>query len=693
MKMRKILVVDDKEEGRYLLCALLQGFGYEVETASQGAEALELALEAPPDLIIADILMPVMDGFTLCRHWKKDQRLRPIPFIFYTATYTDERDREFALSLGAEKFIVKPEAPAVFMAVVRETLEQVGSSAPVHIPPGESFLPGPAWPQEREAGSLKQYNEVLIRKLEAKMEQLERARSELERDIAARERVEAERARLATAMEHVAEGIVISDVNWIIQYVNSGLERITGYDRSELSGRHNAVLVKDSEESPGESVLEALGRVGVWSGRMLARKKNGALFHAEVTISSVRDASEAIVNYVSVIRDVTHEVNLEKSLRQAEKMECIGTLAGGIAHDFNNILMAIMGYAEIALALPSENQALKNSLGQIFAAGLRAKELVRQILTFSRRSEQERRPVQLALIVSEAMKLLRASLPSTIEIRREVSRDAAHAVILSDPTQIHQVVMNLGVNAAHAMRDKGGVLSLGLRKVQVEASTMAEHPDLRPGPYVCLEVGDTGRGIDAGILDRIFDPYFTTKEVGEGTGLGLSVAQNIVRASGGTIEVESRPGHGTIFHIWFPGLEEDSAPAVEALERLPSGNERILFVDDEKPLTELGRATLESLGYTVRTELSSPDAFKIFHADPRAFDLVITDMTMPHITGIELAAKIREVRPDIPIILCTGFSEDRVVKDYCKKANCQIVTKPYSIASLAKAVRQALDQR
>jgi CheY-like chemotaxis protein len=344
------------------------------------------------------------------------------------------------------------------------------------------------------------------------------------------------------------------------------------------------------------------------------------------------------------------------------------------------------------VALASDNQALKKSLGQILAAGLRAKDLVRQILTFSRQREQELRPVQPALIVKEALKLLRASLPSTIEIRQEIAGEAAHAVILSDPTQIHQVVMNLCVNAAHAMRETGGVLSIGLRKMELAARAIAVHSDLSEGDYLCLDVGDTGCGMDAGMLDKIFDPYFTTKAVGEGTGLGLSVAQTIVRASGGGITVESEPGHGTVFHVWFPRINEAVAPPMEALEKLPPGNERILFVDDEEALTELGREMLESLGYRVRTELRSTEALETFTADPRAFDLVITDVTMPHVTGVELAKKIREVRPDIPLILCTGLSEHIIVEEGGEQVHWQVISKPYSVAALSKAVREALNQ-
>ena len=643
MTTKKILLVDDKEEARHLLLTLLRGFGYEVATATNGAEALESAREVPPDLIVSDILMPVMDGFSLCREWKKDERLRAIPFIFHTTACTDERDREFALGLGAQRFIVKPETPAVLLGIVREMLDRAGSA---------------------------QASPCVVR-----------------------ERVEAERARLASAVEQVVEGIIIYDANWVVEYVNSGLERITGYDRRQLLGRRSGFPVEECADWPGEAVLEAVGRDGVWAGRILNKRKCGAPFHAEVTISPVRDPGGEIVNYVSVIRDVTLEVNLQKSLRQAEKRECIATLAGGMAHDFNNILMAILGYAEISLDLASDNEELKKCLGQILGAGLRAKELVRQILTFSREGVRELRPVQLALIVKEALTMLRASLPSSIEIRQEIAEDSAHSVILSDPTKIHQVVMNLCVNGAHAMRGKGGILSLGLRKMDLDARAVAGRPGLSEGAYICLAIKDTGCGIDSGTLDKIFDPYFTTKAVGEGAGIGLFVAQTIVRGSGGVIEVESEPGQGTVFHIWFPDMEEDEGPAVEAMEKLPAGKERSLFVDDEELLAELGREMLESLGYRVRTELRSPDALETFKADPLAFDLVITDVTMPHFTGTELAGRILEVRPDIPILLCTGLSEHIVARETGGKAEWRVITKPYTVAALARAVREALDHR
>ncbi len=685
--MNRILVVDDKEEARYLLHALLQGFGYEVDTAVHGAEALNRARQTPPDLIIADILMPVMDGFTLCREWKKDESLRAIPFIFYTATYTDPLDRDFALSLGADQFIVKPEEPVALIEIIRDTLQQANGRSAFKTEPEADHTPllHVEGTGEDDVIYLKLYNEALVRKLESKIEQLESSQ-------AVRKRAEAERVRLVTAIEQVAEGIIITDEKWTVLYVNPGFECIVGYDKSEIIGRDCRILGVDYAGTLGNNISDTINRGQVWSGRMLNRKKDGTLFHAEVTISPVRDTWGNIINYVSVYRDVTREVNLEKNLRQAQKMECMGTLAGGIAHDFNNILTAVIGYSEIALSLAPEESPLKRSLDRVLEAGLRARDLVRQILTFSRKSEQEKKPVQLSLIIKEVMKLLRASLPSTIEIFLEIDEDVVETIILSDSTQIHQVLMNLCTNAAYAMQAKGGILKIRLKNVEADSHALSAHSDLLKKPYVCLEVSDTGHGMDAETMERIFDPYFTTKEVGEGTGLGLSVAVGIIRSSGGTIEVESKPDHGTTFYVFFPKLEEKIVQTVKISEALPSGNERILFVDDEKALSELGKEMLEKLGYKVTSKLSSLEAFETFRADPCGFDLLITDVTMPHLSGRELAKMVTNIRPNMPVILCTGLGDVAVEKDAANEVGPQVIVKPYSIATLATGVRRALEQ-
>jgi nitrogen-specific signal transduction histidine kinase/CheY-like chemotaxis protein len=388
-------------------------------------------------------------------------------------------------------------------------------------------------------------------------------------------------------------------------------------------------------------------------------------------------------------RDVTHIVRLEKQLRQAQKMEAIGTLAGGIAHDFNNILTIIIGYAEILLDGVSEENPMRVDLEEVLKAGFRARGLVEQILTFSRQTDQERRPLQIAPIVKEALKLLRASIPKTIEIRENIATESG--MILADPTQIHQVLMNLCTNSAHAMREKGGRLEVGLIDVHLDYETAAQYPDLGPGPYLRLTVSDTGHGMERTVRERIFDPFFTTKGPGEGTGLGLAMVYGIVKSHRGEITVYSEPGKGTTFHVFLPKVEVELIPSTEPLLPLSQGKERILFVDDEEGVVQMGRKMLERLGYEVIISTDGREALEIFRSQPEQIDLVITDQTMPNITGAELAQELMRIRPDIPVILCSGFSE-LIDQEKAKAMGIrEFVMKPIITRDIGETIRRVLE--
>jgi len=514
------------------------------------------------------------------------------------------------------------------------------------------------------------------------------------RDVTELKRAEAERLLLTTAIEQAAEGVIVSGTDWIIQYINPGFEQISGYGRNEIIARHARFLKSDKhDESFYKNIRDTLRGGNVWSGRLMNTRKDGTIYEAEVTASPVRDGSGRIINYVGIHRDITHEMKLEKQLRQAQKMEAIGTLAGGIAHDFNNILMAIIGYTEMAQTKVLEGSTIRHYLDQVLKAATRAKDLVRQILTFSRRTEQKREPISVTPIVKEVLKLMRSSLPSTIDIHQDITIPSDKSIVMADPTQIHQVLINLCTNAAYAMRITGGVLSVGLSEIEVDALFVSRHPDLNPGRYLRLTVSDRGHGMDMAVLERIFDPYFTTKEVGEGAGLGLSVVQGIVKNYGGAIHVTSEPGKGTTFHVYLPKVEESTEPEVVDSKALPMGCERILFVDDEKALVDLGKEMLEFLGYTVSATTDSLEALEIFRTRPDDFDLVITDMTMPGLIGIDLSRECMKVRPDIPIILCTGFSDLIDEKQAAEAGIHSFVMKPYVITNLAKTIRKALDEK
>jgi PAS domain S-box-containing protein len=410
-----------------------------------------------------------------------------------------------------------------------------------------------------------------------------------------------------------------------------------------------------------------------------------------VSASPVCGPDDKLLNIIYIARDVTELKALEGQLRQAQKMEAIGTLAGGIAHDFNNILTPILGYSEIISESLGADSPLSEPAQEVLKAGKRARDLVKQILTFSRQTEQERRPIQISLVIKEALKLLRSSLPTTIEIRQEI---ATEAMVPADPTMIHQVVMNLCTNAYHAMRETGGILAVSLTEVKIEPDDYATVLHLTPGPYLRLEVSDSGCGIPHHLLERIFEPYFTTKDKGEGTGLGLSLVHGIITALGGHITVYSEPGKGTTFHAYLPKYQEKQRPDTAAITTspLPRGHEHILVVDDEQTIAEMTQKSLEGLGYRVTPCIDSRQALVQFAAQPSGFDLVLTDMTMPHLTGAELAQRLLAIKPGLPIILCTGFSEIINEEKAMALGIRKLLMKPMLRDELARMLRQVLDQ-
>jgi len=389
--------------------------------------------------------------------------------------------------------------------------------------------------------------------------------------------------------------------------------------------------------------------------------------------------------------EMVERQRLTEELRQVQKMEAVGRLAGGVAHDFNNILAAMIGYTELATHNMPASSPVWHQLREVLRAGQRAKALVQQILTFSRRTEQARTPVQLPPLVEEALALMRASLPSTIEIHQYI--DPEVGAVLADPTQLHQVMLNLCANAEYAMRQTGGILDVRLEAAEVDSALVAQYPTLHLGLHVRLTVRDTGQGMPPDIVERVYDPFFTTKTAGEGTGIGLSVVHGIVANHGGTITVESRVGCGTTFTIYLPCIPWDMASEVQTEEPLPYGQGRLLFVDDEPALVRLGHAVLTQLGYDVAAYTSSAEALAAFQAAPHHFDLVITDYTMPQMTGDVLTCALRRLRPDIPIILETGFSHTIDAEQAAALGVDAFLLKPWTVLELARTIAQVLAQR
>ncbi len=506
---------------------------------------------------------------------------------------------------------------------------------------------------------------------------------------------EQQHAVLAAVIDQFMQGVILFAPDGAISYVNPAFERINGADRATIIGEsiHNcggALLGAPFVQTLKDVVAQSTTH----TGRYVIARNDGSIVDVEAVLSPVRESSGTVVSYAAIVRDLTPEIQLENQLRHAQKMEAVGTLAGGIAHDFNNILGAIIISSEMALDDAKEGITNQELLEIVLNAAERGRNLVTQILAFSRQGEQKRQTVRLSPIVKECLKLLRASLPTTIDIRPAIRSEEAMALV--DPTQIHQVIVNLCTNAAHAMHGKVGVLEISLSDVTLQEDVAGTHPDLHAGPYVELSVKDTGHGMGKEVLERIFDPFFTTKKQGRGTGLGLPVVYGIVKDHGGGIVVESEPGKGTTVRVLIPRAEPVEEPPEAVPDGLPpGGSERILYVDDEEDLVATTGEMLRRLGYEVVATTGSVEALKLFTAHPGRFDLIITDQTMPLLTGTELIREIRLLRPDVPVLLCSGFmdeDEDAICEEARAAGIAEVLRKPVDRDEMARAIRRILDR-
>ena len=511
------------------------------------------------------------------------------------------------------------------------------------------------------------------------------------KDISERVRATESRELLAAVVESGMDSVVVTDTKGTIKYVNPGFERSSGYSSDEALGLNPRVLKSGLQDDRFyRNLWETITAGRVWSGHFINRRKDGTLFEEDAAISPIFNAEGQITNYVAVKRDVTREMALQKQLFQSQKMEAIGTLAGGIAHDFNNIIFAIIGYTELALdSLPNDGEARKD-LMHVLDASSRAADMVRQILTFSRQTELEKKPIDIGPLVKEGVKFLRATIPSTIGIRQQIEPSIGN--IMANPTQMHQVLMNLCTNAAHSMRDSKGTMTIRLNQIHLDQEFCSRHALESPGNYVRLTVEDTGHGIPPEIIQKIFEPYFTTKKIDEGTGMGLAVVHGIVTSHGGAMTVKSTPGVGSVFEVFFPVIESgQDAGSLADVSSVPAGVERILLLEDEDIILEMEKAMLQHLGYQVTAARDPEQALQIFSADPKAFDLVITDLTMPRMTGIEVTTQIHRIRQDISVILCTGYG-NRLSEEQIEQSGLfGVIQKPIRKKEMAQTIRKALD--
>jgi PAS domain S-box-containing protein len=645
MNRKTLLIVDDDKAHCDSLEDILIEEGFEIFSAGTCAGAVKIASEKMPQVALLDIKLPDGSGTDLLATLKK---MNPDLLCIMITAYADLDSAITALADGAYQYLHKPFRMEELLQILKCASETV---------------------------ILKDENKKAIQALK-----------------------ESEQ-KYRTILGSIEEGYYEIDISGNLTFFNNSLCRILGYSKQELMEMDLRHLMDEENVTKAAELVDIalktklLTRVFGWQ---LYRKDRTTCF-VEISVSFMKDSRKQITGFKGIVRDVTKKKRAEEErkaldarLNQTQKMEAIGTLAGGIAHDFNNILSAIIGYTELSLLNLTKEGKIRSHLDKVLTASQRAKDLVSQILSFSRQAEIEMRPVHVGLIVNEALKLIRATLPSTIKINKNIAENTGR--IMGEPAQIHQVLMNLCTNAAHAMQEKGGKLDVTIEETSILHNSSVYYPNLKPGEYIKISVRDTGDGIDPEIKERIFEPFFTTKEKGKGTGMGLSVVHGIVRSHKGDVMFKSEPPNGTTFEVLLPKITQNNMSEYSPNhKRVSTGNERILFIDDEESLANLGQQILNHLGYQVTTIVSSTEALKEFRARPDDFDLVITDQTMPNITGMELAREFLRIRPNMPIILCSGYS-DQVTKERLKASGIRrYVMKPFAKGEIAEIIRNVLD--
>ncbi len=529
------------------------------------------------------------------------------------------------------------------------------------------------------------------------MEKLNESNQLLHREINEHRRSE---ANYRSVIENIQDVFYRSDIQGNLVMASPSFLTLLGYESlDDCLGRPIDEAYYYNPGKSAEFIRQIKDTGSVANYELILKRRDGTSVTVETNSHFYFDDNGNVAGIEGTLRDITERKRaeedrgkLESQLIQAQKMEAIGTLAGGIAHDFNNILSGIMGYSELSLKAVQDQPKVRQNMEQVLKAAERAKELVQQILAFSRKAAQEKKPVALSAVTGEVVRFMRASLPTTIEINPRIEDTAD--VILADPTQMHQVLMNICTNAGQAMKEKGGVLEIGLKEVVMDAGNLIHHPALKYGRYLELSVRDTGQGIPPKNIARIFEPYFTTKEKGEGTGLGLAVVHGIVKDHGGEITVYSEVGKGTIFRVYLPVMEKQVEGKNEEEEVVPRGKgETILFVDDEEMIVAVNKQLLEMLGYKVFAATDPLLAIEIFKENIEAIDLVITDKTMPHMTGFDFIRETRSLRADLPVIICSGFQEKEDMEKLADLRIGQLITKPVKMNVLAEAIREVLEKR
>jgi two-component system cell cycle sensor histidine kinase/response regulator CckA len=649
-------------------------FSFHLVSCDQGDSAIaavkrSLKEQKPFAVAFLDVRMPPgLDGIKVA---EQIRALDPLVEIVIVTAYTDIHPRDISHRIppqGKLLYLQKPFHP--------EEIIQFACAL------------GSKWMMERE---LNRSRDQLERRFEERNKELIIANQALKDDIELRKQVEQDRLRLITAFEQVAEVIIITDAEGIIAHLNPAFETLTGYESREALGRSVASLLKP-DQVVYDTLCKVVGRGEVWSGRIAIVDRKGQIHDVNATVSAVLNKKKTISDYTAVIRDITREIQMEKQIHQAHRMEAVGTMAGGIYRDLNSILATIVGYAEIANFVSDNPSAVKQNLDEVLKASFRARDLARRIFAFGKQRTENIRPLQLSRVLKEIVKLIELTFPPNIKIRQSIRAETG--TVSAEQHQIDQVIMHLCNNAYHAMKKSGGTLEVGLERVELDPDNTILLPQMHSGPYLRINISDTGSGIPADILERIFNPYFTTRKKSQGTGLGLAVTEGIVKSHGGMITVSSQQGRGTTFFVYLPeiGYSKD-IHEISKIDTMPIGEECILFVDDEYPLADIGRQMLENLGYEVIIRTSSIEALALFKAESSRFDMVVTDFHMPNMTGDKLAREMIAIRPDIPIVLSIGFGEGLSYEKAQKIGIKELAMKPLVMRDLAEIIRRVLEKR
>ncbi|MBN1936315.1 MAG: response regulator [Anaerolineae bacterium] len=636
-----ILHLEDDPADAELVQARLEEAGLtcqitHVQTRDEYGEALR---RGEYDIILADYQLPMFDGISALR---LAQELCPdVPFIFVSGTMGEDAAIE-GLTEGATDYVLKQKLLRLAPAIIRALHEAENR-------------------RERKRA------EEALRQRTRDME------------------------RLTTAIEQVAETVVVTDIEGNIVYVNPAFERITGYSCAEVIGQNPRILKSGRQNLAFYQELWSTICAGqAWSGHIINKKKDGTLYTEEVTISPVKDENSAIVNYMAVKRDVTHELQLEEQYYQAQKMQALGQLTAGVAHDFNNLLTAINGFTELAQYELAADHPLQDSLGMILYAGQRAAKLIGQLMAFSRKQVMEPQVLNLNVVVAEMDKMLQRILGEHIILKTKLASDLE--LVKADPIQLEQVIVNLAVNARDAM-PHGGYLTVETVNITLDQSYAANHLEVIPGEYILLTISDNGVGMSEEVKAHIFEPFFTTKEMGKGTGLGLATVFGIVKQSGGHITVYSEPGLGTTFKTYLPAVQSPAAsllaPQTQPVAHYGTGI--ILLVEDDEPVRSLTRYALQAQGYTILETCSGSEALSLARQQQREIDLLLTDVVMPQMSGRQLAEQIKALYPRIKVLFMSGYTNDTVVQHGLLTAEIEFLPKPFSLNTLVSKVREVLN--